>query len=539
MAGSNPVATISIASNGDYTVNLKAPIDHPGSNVEDVASFDVVVRASDGFQSSTGTLTLHIEDDAPSIGTVPNAVITAEAGVELVADTGFKSGADNNGAALTFSAAATSVDADGFIKSSYDQDGETMSSYLTFNGSKLKYTESGDGSLVAKTADGTTDVYTISADPATGEYTLEMHETLDELHVFAQFSTSEVSGSNSDFYVIAGLSNTNGNVGVVLKASAYDADDASEETVNTRDDFMGVGGSQDVANNDKGDNDTLILEFAKADSWDLSTGEPVDGVFESVDLSAISFSTIAFGAGEQLSWTAYLDGNIAGNGTIDGTGSGNSSSNLQEYTLGPLEIGSEFDTIEFSATEGSSYKIGGINILVADGTVDQSTGVTLVGTDGDNDATAAQTIDLTFSSNETLEGSSGEDVITGGSGDDIITGGLGNDILVGGDGEDTFIFNMGELDQQTDDGVNVIKDFSLADDILGFHEVLDTGEIIINVSGDDITLTTDTGSTSITLEDVNSGGPFTDYDGQSLQSFIDTPDAPHINVDTNPDTYAS
>ena len=204
-----------------------------------------------------------------------------------------------------------------------------------------------------------------------------------------------------------------------------------------------------------------------------------------------------------------------------------------------MEIGSEFDTIEFSATEGSSYKIGGINILVADGTVDQSTGVTLVGTDGDNDATAAQTIDLTFSSNETLEGSSGEDVITGGSGDDIITGGLGNDILVGGDGEDTFIFNMGELDQQTDDGVNVIKDFSLADDILGFHEVLDAGEIIINVSGDDITLTTDTGSTSITLEDVNSGGPFTDYDGQSLQSFIDTPDAPHINVDTNPDTYAS
>ncbi len=553
MAGSTPVATISIASNGDYTVTLKGPIDHPGVNVEDVASFDVTVRASDGFQSSTGTLTVHIEDDSPSIGNVPNAVITAEAGVELVADTGFKSGADSNGAALTFSAAATSVDADGFIKASYEHEGETLSSYLTFGGSKLKYTEAEDGSLTAKTADGTTDVYSISADPATGEYTLQMHETLDALQVFAQFSTSDISGSNSDFYLITGMSNDNGNVGVELKASAYDADDNLMETVNTRDDFFGVGGGQDVANNDKGDNDTLVLEFAKADSWDSSTGDPVDGAFESANLSTINFSTIAFGAGEQLSWTAYLDGNVAASGTIDGTGSDTSSSNLQEYSLGPLEVGSLFDTIEFSAAEGTSYKIGGINILVADGTLDQSTGVTLVGTDADNDATAVQTINLTFSSNETLQGSSGEDVITGGSGDDMITGGLGNDILVGGEGEDVFLFTA-----QGGEGSNTLADFNVGDgynvggDVLSFTDLLDLDEDS-DIDGDDLALFTDSvtvanDGTDLTLTIPNVGDPGSptivtlagvgaDYDSGfsgSLTELINTVDSNgnQINIDT-------
>ena len=551
MAGSNPVATISIASNGDYTVNLEGPIDHPDTNVEDVASFDVTVRASDGFQSSTGTLTVHIEDDAPSIGAVPNAVVTAESGVTLVADTGFESGADSNGAALTFNAAATSVDAEDFIKSSYEQDGETMSSYLKFDGSKLKYTDGGDGSLIAENGDGTA-VYKISADPTTGEYTLEMIETLDELQVFAQFSTADISGSNSNFSLIAGMSNTNGDVGLVLKATAYDAEDGSIEKVNTRDDFIGVGTGNDVANN-KDDNDTLVLEFAKADSWDSSTGEPVGGVFESADLSAINFSTIAFGAGEQLSWTAYLGDDVAGSGigigpgtgrgTIDGTGSDSASSNVQEYTIGTLEVGSEFDTIEFSAAEGSSYKIGAINILVADGTIDQSTGVTLVGTDGDGDTTAAQTIDLTFSSDNTLDGSSGEDVITGGSGDDMITGGLGNDILVGGEGEDTFIFsaNAGE-------GNDTISDFNSSEDTLSFTDLLDpegdgladdlsayADTIKVAVVGEDLVLTVpDQGSgpaeTTVTLSGL--GNEYVDYNGETLGEMID---AAVVSVDT----YAS
>uniref|UniRef100_UPI0025ECD6A5 type I secretion C-terminal target domain-containing protein n=1 Tax=Iodobacter sp. TaxID=1915058 RepID=UPI0025ECD6A5 len=63
--GGPVVATISIDNAGHYTVTLKAPIDHPVNSVEDVKSFNVGVKVSDGALSSTGTLTVNVEDDAP------------------------------------------------------------------------------------------------------------------------------------------------------------------------------------------------------------------------------------------------------------------------------------------------------------------------------------------------------------------------------------------------------------------------------------------------------------------------------------------
>jgi hypothetical protein len=63
--GGPVVATINIDNAGNYTVTLKAPIDHPVNSVEDVKSFNVGVKVSDGALSSTGTLTVNVEDDAP------------------------------------------------------------------------------------------------------------------------------------------------------------------------------------------------------------------------------------------------------------------------------------------------------------------------------------------------------------------------------------------------------------------------------------------------------------------------------------------
>lgn len=50
----------------------------------------------------------------------------------------------------------------------------------------------------------------------------------------------------------------------------------------------------------------------------------------------------------------------------------------------------------------------------------------------------------------------GNDILKGGSGDDLLIGGGGDDILEGGKGNDTFKF------QSTEDGVDIIKDFSEA-----------------------------------------------------------------------------
>ncbi|ENM3811260.1 VWA domain-containing protein, partial [Vibrio cholerae] len=48
-----------------YKVKLLGPIDHPGKNVEDALSFDIVVRVSDGQKTTDVKLNFTIEDDAP------------------------------------------------------------------------------------------------------------------------------------------------------------------------------------------------------------------------------------------------------------------------------------------------------------------------------------------------------------------------------------------------------------------------------------------------------------------------------------------
>ncbi|NHQ87481.1 type I secretion C-terminal target domain-containing protein, partial [Iodobacter sp. HSC-16F04] len=63
--GSTTIAAIHIDNAGHYTVTLSGPIDHPVNSVEDVKSFNVGVQVSDGSLSSTGTLTVNVEDDAP------------------------------------------------------------------------------------------------------------------------------------------------------------------------------------------------------------------------------------------------------------------------------------------------------------------------------------------------------------------------------------------------------------------------------------------------------------------------------------------
>ncbi|RGP82405.1 hcalcium-binding protein [Vibrio cholerae] len=48
-----------------YKVKLLGPIDHPGKNVEDALSFDIVVWVSDGQKTTDVKLNVTIEDDAP------------------------------------------------------------------------------------------------------------------------------------------------------------------------------------------------------------------------------------------------------------------------------------------------------------------------------------------------------------------------------------------------------------------------------------------------------------------------------------------
>jgi hypothetical protein len=148
-----------------------------------VKSFGIAVNVSDGSVTSTGTLTVGIEDDSPVIGTPASASLYNGAGTLAEGDLHLQIGADSgSGAKAVF--AGTSVDASGFITANrVDQAGTVVGSgFLTYNGSKLHYVSGSDGSLSAVDTANTT-VYTVSGDIASGHYDVAMLHALDPVQV--------------------------------------------------------------------------------------------------------------------------------------------------------------------------------------------------------------------------------------------------------------------------------------------------------------------------------------------------------------------
>ncbi|BAN50029.1 retention module-containing protein [Metapseudomonas resinovorans] len=66
-AGSENVLTLSIDNQGNYSVNLLKPVDHPDTTSADVLNLNVGVRVTDAYNNqSTTTLAVQIQDDVPT-----------------------------------------------------------------------------------------------------------------------------------------------------------------------------------------------------------------------------------------------------------------------------------------------------------------------------------------------------------------------------------------------------------------------------------------------------------------------------------------
>jgi T1SS-143 domain-containing protein len=69
MAGGKPVLNATIDDQGHYKFTLLAPVDHTDTTVEDLRTISFQIRATDGRDIATSTLTLNVEDDSPLSGT--------------------------------------------------------------------------------------------------------------------------------------------------------------------------------------------------------------------------------------------------------------------------------------------------------------------------------------------------------------------------------------------------------------------------------------------------------------------------------------
>jgi RTX calcium-binding nonapeptide repeat (4 copies)/Lectin C-type domain len=112
--------------------------------------------------------------------------------------------------------------------------------------------------------------------------------------------------------------------------------------------------------------------------------------------------------------------------------------------------------------------------------------------------------------NNILKGEAGKDKLNGSGGNDLLVGGEGNDILTGGKGKDSFVFNS------LNEGVDTIKDFSKADDLIqvsaaGFGGGLSKGNPIS--SGQFVFGTTANDSSDRFIYDPDTGKLYFDQDG--------------------------
>jgi Ca2+-binding RTX toxin-like protein len=160
--------------------------------------------------------------------------------------------------------------------------------------------------------------------------------------------------------------------------------------------------------------------------------------------------------------------------TINGTGLGRDT----------IIDGSGVDTISFAGTSANIR----LNLGTSFGqTVDANTNTKVVLTadtienaiGGDsNDRLIGNSLDNTLegglgndilngsTGNDFLFGGDGNDSLTGGDGDDSLTGGLGSNNLFGGAGSDQFVFSGFTPFNTTDNGVDIIADFTTGVDQL-------------------------------------------------------------------------
>ena len=416
-AGTTTIITASIDNSGNYTVTLSGPVDHPDTSAEDVKSFGITVNVSDGSVTSTGTLTVGIEDDRPVIGTPASAVLYDGAGTRAEGDLHLNIGADSGSSAKVVFA-GTSVDANGFITANrVDPTGTVVGSgFLTYNGSKLHYVSGSDGSLSAVDASNTT-VYTVTGDVASGHYGVAMLHALDPVQVTTAVFGS-VSAGNNGTYSFSDGTNT-----FDVAATGYSSNVLS--TVNTNANVFGV------ANNFVDGGERLVFDVSAHGSGNPS------------QVTGIGITAQGLGAGESLTWSAYdASHNLVGQGVVNG--SGNNSTHDTAVTLTSANFsGGSFSSIEFGGGANTSYKLQLDSLTGNSEFLHQRTSIAVHGTDSDGDPSATQAVALTFNANTTLTGTSGEDALAGGSFNDALNGAAGSDLLIGGKGDDTLIGGAG------------------------------------------------------------------------------------------------
>ncbi len=481
----NPVITITINDNGEYSVDLDGPIDHPDTTAEDVLSFNIPVNVSDGTATSSGMLTVNVEDDSPTIAADHDAIIANEVGNSLSVPLDIEFGADGPHA-------TTPIQLNGPTVFGYVVDNENH--FLTSDGVNLVYQNDGNGGLLAVTEDNATPIFSVAVDPVAENFSVTILGHLDgAAGAVIDLNTGGTDpGIGNEVYFYGGPDSDNdGLPDIQIRITGYDENGAPAD-VNSSTPGMGV--DNNWLDHNPGDNsEQLFMVFS-----DTATSA-------TYAMTATEITANSLGVGEEAVWQLYNTNghtsdefradpslwDLVNEGTTPGSASSQSTfvvdGGADPVTGNPIT----FDAIVLEAGDGDAYRVFDITTFTTDSGANSTisyyndAGVKVFDADGDYNHTIP-VFDVTFDAdgnisgtpaNEIIAGSSGNDLISGGDGNDAIAGGDGSDMLDGGAGDDHLTGGAGADTFKAAQGNDTITDYSHTDgDIVDISHVFESGD---------------------------------------------------------------
>ncbi|WP_374243253.1 VCBS domain-containing protein [Zoogloea sp.] len=134
-AGGVEIIRATIAADGSYTVKLSGPVDHPDKTAEDVRAIDFGVNVSDGIATTSGVLTINVEDDAPAATAATQAISVAPTDTNLLIMLDTSASMIRTDGVGGTTRLASAIGALNTLLDSYDSFGEVRVRLVTFNSS--------------------------------------------------------------------------------------------------------------------------------------------------------------------------------------------------------------------------------------------------------------------------------------------------------------------------------------------------------------------------------------------------------------------
>ncbi|MGX9051113.1 beta strand repeat-containing protein, partial [Mesorhizobium sp. 14Argb] len=433
--------TIHINTDGSYVYTLtsnylNATANNGVQTISGLENFTYTVTDSVG-NTATGSITVNIIDDVPTLGAFTAATIPNEIG-SVAGPFSLVPGADGIDHFTIAGPAITGI---------------------TYN-----TTTTADGTTVLHGKSGVTEVFSLTVKPD-GTYQFDL--------VTPQASTVVTSS-------LANLASGNNNWTELADGSI---EFSSPGSVNSSTQGFGVG------NNFLNNGETFTMEFHTA-----GTGVGVDNTPASNPnfVDAVNFTVNSANAGEAVTWTATdTVHNVTQSGTafVDASG----THLLIDPTISFNQL------VVTGATAGESIRLTAASVTQTILPSDLNLQFQVTATDKDGDTTAAQSLNVHVvagdgSGNFTLTGTAGNDAIAASSHADTMTGGAGADTFIIGTGESTPVIG-GSGNAGTISGYDIITDFVAGTDKLTLPGTLaaataglvdGAGDSVLTIGGDTV-----------------------------------------------------